>query len=90
MGAKFTKFPMIWRDTLAEIGADAATYRVALYLLDRAAWVQKVPLGNRVLERHGVNRWAKWRALKRLREVGLIAVESRRGRAPLVTVRFTR
>ena len=90
MGLKFIKFPSIWQDTLVKVDADATTYRVALHLLDRAAWGQNVPLGNRVLEKHGVSRWSKWRALKRLREAGLIAVESRRGRPPLIKVRFTR
>ena len=65
---KFVKVPSIWRDTLADIRADSSTYRVALYLLDRAVWTEHVPLGNRVLEKHGISRRSKWRALGRLRQ----------------------
>jgi hypothetical protein len=85
---KFVKVPLIWRTVLADIRADGSTYRVALYLLDHAVWSDHVALGNRVLERHGVSRRSKWRALGRLRRTGLVAVESRRGRPPLVKVRF--
>jgi hypothetical protein len=70
--------------------ADGSTYRVALYLLDRATWGEQVALGNRVLEKRGVSRRSKWRALERLRQAGLIAVEHRPRKNPLVTVRWTR
>jgi len=87
---KFVKVPRLWEEVLTDIRADGTTYRVALYLLNQATWTERVSLGNRVLERHGVNRQGKWRALERLRQAGLVAVESRRGRPPLVKVRFTR
>jgi hypothetical protein len=90
MSRKFIKVPKMWQVVLAEKQADASTYRVALYLLDRAAWSEHVTLGNGALKKQGVSRWAKWRALEALRKTGLIAVEHRRGRAPLVKVRFTR
>jgi hypothetical protein len=90
MSRKFVKFPKMWQVVLAEKQAEGSTYRVALYLLNEATFAQHVPLGNRVLEKHGVNRWAKWRALEVLRQAGLIAVEARRGRPPLVKVRWTR
>jgi hypothetical protein len=90
MTRKFVKFPKMWQVCLAEKKADGPTYRVALYLLDRATWSEDVPLGNRVLEKYGINRWAKWRALEELRRAGLIAVEARRGKAPLVRVPWTR
>jgi hypothetical protein len=79
----------MWRACLAEMKADGSTYRVALYLLDQATWSEDVPLGNRVLEKHGVGRAGKWRALQRLRAAGLIAVQIRPGRPPLVKVRWT-
>jgi hypothetical protein len=88
MGYKFVKFPKMWQVCLAEQRADASTYRLALHLLDRAAFSEQVPLGNAALKRHGLSQRSKWRALDRLRRVGLIAVESRRGRPPLVKVRF--
>jgi hypothetical protein len=56
---KFVKFPKMWQVCLEEKRADGSAYRVALYLLDNV-----VPLGNRVLEKHGVSRASKWRALE--------------------------
>lgn len=89
MSLKFVKFPRMWQVCLAEKRADASTYRLALYLLDRAAFSEQVPLGNRVLEKHGVSRAGKWRAMEQLRRAGLIAVEARKGKSPLVRVRWT-
>jgi hypothetical protein len=86
---KFVKFPKMWQVCLEEKRADGSTYRVALYLLDKASFSELVPLGNRVLKKHGVSRASKWRALGHLRSAGLIAVEERRGRPPLVKVRWT-
>jgi hypothetical protein len=90
MNRKFVKVPKMWQVRLGEIQANGSTYRVALYLLDRATWGEQVPLGNRVLEKHGVNRRAKWRALETLRQAGLVAVEHRPRRNPIVRVRWTR
>ena len=90
MNRKFVKVPKMWQDCLAEMQADGSTYRVAFYLLDKAMWSEHVPLGNRVLEKHGVSRASKWRALEQLRNRGLIAVQARPGRAPLIKVRWTR
>jgi hypothetical protein len=86
---KFIKFPKMWQACLAEKRADGSAYRVALHLLDKASFSEVVPLGNRVLKKHGVSRASKWRALEHLRSAGLIAVEERRGKAPLVKVRWT-
>jgi hypothetical protein len=38
MSTKFVKVPKIWCEYLVKADADAATYRVALYLLDRATF----------------------------------------------------
>jgi hypothetical protein len=89
MSQKFVKFPDMWRVRLAEIQADGSVYRVALYLLDKAGFVNPVTLGNRVLEKHRVSRHGKWRALEALRNAGLVAIVRRNGKAPLVTVRWT-
>ena len=90
MSRKFVKFPKLWQTCLAERRADGSTYRVALYLLDRASFSEHVPLGNRALEKQGVSRASKWRALDLLRRAGLIAVEGHKGRVPRVRVRWTR
>jgi hypothetical protein len=85
---KFIKFPEMWRVCLADAHADGCTYRLALYLLDRASFSERVTLGTRALKKHAVSRASKWRALQRLRQAGLIAIETRRGRPPVVTVRW--
>jgi hypothetical protein len=90
MGYKFVKFPRMWQVCLAEQGAGGSTYRLALYLLDRAAFSENVPLGNQVLKKHGISRASKWRAIEQLRRVGLIAVEGHKGKVPRVKVRWTR
>ena len=88
MSYKFIKFPKMWQACLAEKRANGSTYRVALYLLVRAAFSEQVPLGNAALKRQGVGQRSKWRALQQLRQAGLIAVENRQGRLPLVKVRW--
>ena len=88
MTQKFVKVPRMWQSCLQDIGADASTYRLALYLLDKAAFAEHVPLGNRTLAKHRLGRWAKRHALQQLRAAGLVAVEDRPGRPPLVKVRW--
>jgi hypothetical protein len=88
MSRNFIKVPKMWEGCLAERDVGVSTYRVALYLLERAAFAEHVPLGTAALEKRGVSRTSKWRALEQLRQAGLIAVEHRRGRPPLVKVRW--
>lgn len=88
MGYKYVKFPRLWEEWLAKWGADGSTYRVALYLLDRAHFAEHVPLSTAALKKRGVSQRSKWRALEVLRQAGLIAVEHRPGRPPLVKVRW--
>jgi hypothetical protein len=85
---KFTKFPKIWEMRLAETQADGCTYRVALYLLDKACWSTQVVLGTATMQKLGVGRKGKRGALQHLRRAGLIAVEERPHKSPIVTVRF--
>jgi hypothetical protein len=85
---KFTKFPKIWQMRLAETQADGCTYRVALYLLDKACWSRQVVLGTATMQELGVGRKGKRGALEHLRRAGLIAVEERPHKSPIVTVRF--
>jgi hypothetical protein len=88
MSGKFVKFPKMWEVCLAERGADASAYRLALYLLDRAHFSEYVPLGNGALKKRGVSRASKWRALEQLRQAGLVEVDGRKGRVPRVRVRW--
>ena len=84
----FTKFPKIWEDCLADIHADGCAYRVALYLLNQVRWSPYVVLSTAAIRKRGVSRNGKRSALKQLREAGLIAVEERRRKSPIVKVRF--
>ena len=87
---KFVRMPWLWVDCLAKAGAGADAWAVSLFLVYEA-WRTKtrvVKLTNAALAQLGVGRQGKSRALQQLRGAGLVAVEERRGRSPLVTVRF--
>jgi hypothetical protein len=59
MSRKFTKFPKMWQLCLEKKHAGGSMYRVALYLLDKAAFSEQVTLGNRVLEKYCVSQASK-------------------------------
>jgi hypothetical protein len=86
--SKFTKFPKMWSQQLAGIHANGCTYCVALYLLDRASFSKQVILSTSAMRRLGVSRNGKRGALDQLRRAGLIAVEERPDKNPIVTVRW--
>jgi hypothetical protein len=86
--SKFTKFPKMWGQQLAEIRANGCTYRVALYLLDRASFSKRVILSTSAVRRLGVSRNGKRAAIDQLLRAGLIAVEERTDKNPIVTVRW--
>jgi hypothetical protein len=87
---KFVLVPELWREQLCAIRAHGSTYRVAMHLLHEA-WEtnnRTVKLTNVALVKAGVGRRGKALALSELRKAGLIAVEQRPKRNPVVTVRF--
>jgi hypothetical protein len=89
---KFVQFPELWRTQLCTIRAHGSTYRVAMHLLHEA-WRtdnRAVKLTNVALAKVGVGREGKAIALRELRKTGLIAVEQRPSRNPVVTVRFSK
>lgn len=80
----FVMFPMSWDERL--VGATGQTYRVAV-ILHYLRWRNHgapVKLTNCELELHGVSRQSKWRALGELERRGLITVERRPRRSPLI------
>jgi hypothetical protein len=82
----FVKVPWTWIERLA--GARyTATYRVALHILYRH-WKTGQPfvLSNGMLSMEGVERRAKWRGLQELEQLGLVAIERRQRKSPLITV----
>lgn len=81
---RFVIFPQLWIERLS--GArHIATYRVALRVLQKhgQARGQPFPLPNNI---EGVGRWAKSTALSELEQLGLIHVERRDRKSPLVAV----
>ena len=88
---RFVKFPHMWRVCLKEIpGANACTYRVALYLLDRVSFSRRVVVSTKAMQKHGVGRKGKRRALKQFEQKGLISVEWHPKKSPVATVRFAK
>jgi hypothetical protein len=82
----FIMVPWRWHEKLA--GATGQTCRLAQLLLylhwkDRGAPIR---LTNRLLEADGISRQSKWRALRELERRGLIQVECRARKSPMVWV----
>jgi hypothetical protein len=77
----------MWRDGLQE-ARYIASYRIAFYLLYQHWWAKGRPtkLTNVAAAKAGVSPKAKWRALAELERLGLIAVERRPKKSPMITV----
>jgi hypothetical protein len=87
---KFIMFPVEWQLQLARVDADKCTYRVALYLLQESWRSQNkfVKLANVGLKGWGVGREGKRHALEQLEEAGLVLVERKDRKSPVVKVKF--
>lgn len=86
-GEAFLKGPIPWR-WLAAALLPGRCLHVGLVLW-HLHWLQRRPkirLNNATLLELGVDKHAKRRALKRLEEAGLIAIERRTGNYPLITL----
>jgi len=59
---------------------------VVLQLIATAQETHRVVLGNLACQRFGLNRNAKYRALRSLENAGLVDVERKLGRSPVVTI----
>jgi hypothetical protein len=81
----FIKLPLTWHERLVE-SRQLATYKVAAEILYRYWRNNGEPftLANCALK--GVSRWQKGRALAELEAFGLITVQRRKRKSPLVTV----
>jgi len=82
----FVKVPWTWVERLR--GATGQTYRMALCLL-YLHWKgrgEPVKLANGMLRIDGISRQTKWRVLGDLERRGLIAIERRPQRSPIVRV----
>ena len=86
----FIMMPWAWVERLE--GASGHTYYVAiclLYLHWRGSKSAPVKLPNGMLKIDGVSRQSKWRALNDLERRGLIVVERRRRKSPLVRLNLS-
>jgi hypothetical protein len=82
----WVKFPLTWCAQMK--GATGQTYRVAIFLL-YLHWKGKgepIKLANGMLKEDGVSRHAKRRALIDLERRGLVSVEWRPKKSPIVTL----
>jgi hypothetical protein len=84
----FVMVPNIWREYLRKVKARGPTYETAMMILDKARWAEWVTLPNAGLAARGINRQAKYFALKQLRKAGLIIVEERGRRSPRIKPLF--
>jgi hypothetical protein len=84
---QFVKLPMWWAEAVAAALRSPATMLVAELLYQH--WKTKrttFPLPNDRLQHLGVSRWVKYRNLQKLERGGLIRVERRPRKSPLVTL----
>jgi hypothetical protein len=86
---QFVIVPMAWVRQLQK-ASGTSTYRLALYLLF-CHWKNggsAITGSNLAVAEAGISRRQKWRALTELEHLGLIHLERRGGRSPMVTVLF--
>jgi hypothetical protein len=82
----FVKVPWTWVERLMK-ARRLSTSKVAHYVL-HLHWHhggKPFPLANGMLAMDGVNRFRKWDGLRELEELGLIRVDRRQSKSPLVT-----
>jgi Bacterial regulatory proteins, gntR family len=87
MANSFAQVPLGWAAAAAK--ATKTPRAMVWVLLQHMAWQNDhaaFPVSNAVLAKYGVSREVKRRALASLESSGLIVVERRHGRAPVVTL----
>ena len=87
-GEKFLKgpIPLAWLEVAARLPGKSLHAGIALWYAAGLMRAGSVPLSNVSGHRFGLDRNAKYRALGWLEEAGLITVERKLGRAPVVTI----
>jgi hypothetical protein len=83
----FTKFPHSWEARLMK-AMRISSYRIALHLL-YLHWKstgRPILLSNVALARKGVTRQSKWNALAELTRLGLIKIEKRSRKSPVIRI----
>jgi hypothetical protein len=79
--------PLWWAEQMTKATETPQAF-VGIWLLHLAWKAGKLtfPIPNGKLEAHGVSRKVKWAALNKFEVAGLIKVDRRRGKSPLVTL----
>jgi hypothetical protein len=83
----FIRTPFSWWEKLS--GCRGQTLAVALYIIHldwKSQGRRPVTLANGALDSYGISRRTKWRALKELERLGLISVERRVRKSPIIRV----
>ena len=79
--------PLDWMATAARLPGKALHVGVILwYLSGLKRTKERIPLSNIRVQRFGLRKDSKRRALEQLRRAGLISVDVRSGRSPVVTI----
>jgi hypothetical protein len=75
-----------WLQRAARLPGKSMHLAVVLLLIAIAQKTRCVVLGNLACKRFGLNRNAKYRALCSLESAGLVAIQRKLGRSPIVTI----
>jgi hypothetical protein len=88
-GERFLKgpIPLPWLEAAAALPGRSLHAGIALWYAAGLTRSASVPLSNISGLRFGLDRSAKYRALSWLEEAGLVSVERKLGRAPVVTIK---
>jgi hypothetical protein len=78
--------PLLWLETAARLPGRSLHAGIALWCVGGVRRSLSVPLSNIAGDRFGLSRNAKYRALRWLETAGLISVQRKMGRAPIVTI----
>src|SRR5262249_27677117 len=78
--------PLAWLETAARLPGRSLHVGLALWYAAGHPRSPSVHLGNTLCLRFGIDRNAKYRALRLLEDAGLIAIKRKIGQSPLVTI----
>jgi hypothetical protein len=78
--------PLAWFDRACVLPGKALAVGLVVWRLARVRRSNTVQLTQAVVAQHGLSRWEKYAALRALESAGLVVVQRRGRRSPLVTV----
>jgi hypothetical protein len=78
--------PLDWIATAAQLPGKSLHVAIAIWVTASLVKSARVSIGNVAVQPFGLDRNAKYRALQWLEEAGLISVQRKPGRSPVVTL----